>query len=187
MAEADVDAVSAVRVSGWQAAYRGLMPQAYLDAMSVAEDARKRREWFARRRPEAWELVAERAGEVIGWLAAGPARDADLTREAVPTGDAELPSEERESTADRRPAAELMALYVAPALLGTGIGRALLDTGTARARARGYGALYLWVVHGNARARRFYERAGFAPDGAQEAYDVGGWRVPELRYRRTLP
>ncbi|MGG2459658.1 GNAT family N-acetyltransferase [Streptomyces sp. RGM 3693] len=187
MAEGDVDAVSAVRVRGWQAAYQGLMPQAYLDAMSVAEDARQRREWFARRRPEVWELVAERAGEVIGWLAAGPTRDPALTREPAYARHVELPLRQGELSDDRRPAAELMALYVAPARLGTGIGRALLDAGTARARARGYGALYLWVVQGNARAQRFYERAGFAPDGAQEAYDVGGWRVPELRYRRPLP
>ncbi|WP_369359503.1 N-acetyltransferase family protein [Streptomyces sp. cg2] len=174
MTEADVDAVSAVRVQGWQAAYRGLMPQAYLDALSVAEDARRRRERFARRRPEAWELVAERGGEVVGWLAAGPARDTDLAPGgALPAG--------------APPAAEVLALYVTPALLGTGVGRALLTAGTARAGARGFGTLSLWVVRGNARARRFYERAGFAPDGAEEAYDVGGWRVPEVRYRRPLP
>ncbi|MYT30323.1 MULTISPECIES: GNAT family N-acetyltransferase [unclassified Streptomyces] len=174
MTETDVDGVSAVRVRGWQAAYRGLMPQAYLDALSVAEDARKRRERFARRRPEAWQLVAERGGEVVGWLAAGPARDADL----APDGG--LPAE-------APPAAELMALYVAPALIGRGVGRALLSAGTARAGARGFGTLSLWMVRGNDRARRLYERAGFAPDGAEEAYDVGGWRVPELRYRRPLP
>lgn len=63
---------------------------------------------------------------------------------------------------------------------------ALLAAGAARARASGYRALYLWVVRGNARARRFYERAGFVPDGAQEAYEVGGRSVPELRYRRSL-
>ncbi|MEW1657397.1 GNAT family N-acetyltransferase [Streptomyces sp. NPDC093707] len=175
MAEADVDAVAAVRVRGWQAAYRGLMPPAYLDAMSVAEDAGRRREWFARRRPEVWELVAERDGEVVGWLTAGPSRDADLA-----PGEGELAKA-------RPPAAELMALYVAPSLIGTGIGRALLEAGTDRARARGFGALYLWVVRGNARAQRFYERAGFMPDGAEQADDVAGWRVPELRYRRPLP
>ncbi|WP_438485026.1 hypothetical protein [Streptomyces sp. S186] len=94
------------------------MPQAYPDALSVAEDARKRRERFARRRPGAWALPA---------------------------------------------------------------------AGTARAAARGFGALALWVVRGNARARRFSERAGFVPDGSEEAYDVGGWRVPEVRYPRPLP
>ncbi|MFK0291177.1 GNAT family N-acetyltransferase [Streptomyces sp. NPDC090442] len=175
MTEADVDAVAEVRVRGWQSAYRGLMPPAYLAALSVAEDADRRREWFARRRPEAWELVAERSGGVVGWLAAGPARDPDLA-----PGRRELPS-------GRAPVAELLALYVAPPLIGTGVGRALLDAGTAGARARGFGALSLWVVRGNARAQRFYERAGFAPDGAERSEDVAGRRVPELRYRRPLP
>ncbi|GAA2310186.1 GNAT family N-acetyltransferase [Streptomyces caniferus] len=174
MTEADIDAVSAVRVRGWQAAYRGLMPQAYLDAMTVAADAERRRSWFGRRSPEVADLVAERDGEVVGWACVGPARDPDIA-----PGPLELP-------APRPTAGELLALYVSPVLIGTGVGRALLAAGTARARASGYLALYLWVVRGNTRALRFYERAGFVPDGAQEAYEVGGRSVPELRYRRPL-
>ncbi|MGW1377003.1 GNAT family N-acetyltransferase [Streptomyces sp. NPDC002446] len=57
---------------------------------------------------------------------------------------------------------------------------------TARARASGFRTLYLWVVRGNTLAQHFYERAGFVPDGAEEAYEVGGRSVPELRYRRPL-
>ncbi|MEW9515566.1 GNAT family N-acetyltransferase [Streptomyces tubercidicus] len=174
MTEADIEAVSAVRVHGWQTAYRGLMPQGYLDAMSVAEDAERRRSWFGRRSPEVSDLIAERDGAVVGWVCVGPARDPDIA-----PGAEELP-------APRPTAGELLALYVAPALIGTGVGRALMAAGTARARAHGFHTLYLWVVRGNTRAERFYERAGFAPDGAEEAYDVGGSSVPELRYRRSL-
>ncbi len=43
---------------------------------------------------------------------------------------------------------------------------------------------FLWVLKGNARARRFYEIAGFAADGAEEAYEVDGVPVPEVRYVR---
>ncbi|MFF3541920.1 GNAT family N-acetyltransferase [Streptomyces platensis] len=174
MTEADIDAVSAVRVHGWQAAYRGLMPQAYLDTMSVAADAEQRRSWFGRRAPEVSDLVAEREGEVVGWVCVGPSRDPDIA-----PGAGEL-------AAPRPSAGELLALYVTPALIGTGIGRALLSAGTARARAHGFHTLYLWVIQGNTRAQRFYERAGFVPDGAEEASDVGGTEVPELRYRRAL-
>lgn len=174
MTAADVDAVSAVRVRGWQHAYRGLMPQAYLDAMSVAADAGRRRAWFGRRTTEVSDLVAERVGEVIGWASVGPARDPDIA-----PGAEELP-------APRPTAGELLALYVAPDLIGTGVGRALLAAGTADARAKGFDTLYLWVVRGNTLARRFYERAGFVPDGAEESHEVGGRSVPELRYRRRL-
>ncbi|GGU79702.1 N-acetyltransferase [Streptomyces albospinus] len=171
MTEADIDAVAGVRVRGRQAAYQGLMPRAYLDAMSVAEDARQRRERFRRRRPGVFELVAERCGEVIGRVAVGPVRDPDVALEG---------GELRTSP----PAGELLALCVEPGPIGTGVGRALPADGTDRARAGGFGTLYVWVVHGNPHARRFYERAGFAPDGAEEAYDVAGRRVAELRYRR---
>ncbi|MGW8402112.1 GNAT family N-acetyltransferase, partial [Streptomyces lydicus] len=91
-----------------------------------------------------------------------------------------------ELPAPRPTSGELFALYVTPQLIGTGVGRALMAAGTDRARTKGFRALYLWVVRGNTRARRFYERAGFVPDGAEEAYEVGGRSVPELRYWRPL-
>ncbi|MEV1019380.1 GNAT family N-acetyltransferase [Streptomyces sp. NPDC050264] len=157
----DCDAVAEVRVRGWQFAYAGLMPSAYLDAMNVARDAARRRELFGR----SPEYVAERDGAVVGWACHGPPRDRD-----VPPGEAEL-----------------YALYAHPAHLSTGVGRALLDTCTGAAGAAGHSVLRLWVVEGNARARRFYERAGFTADGAREPYEVAGVPVPEVRYARRLP
>ena len=51
--------------------------------------------------------------------------------------------------------------------------------------AAGYASITLWVLEANARARRFYARAGFTPDGARHLLDdLGG--VAEIRYRRTL-
>jgi RimJ/RimL family protein N-acetyltransferase len=45
----------------------------------------------------------------------------------------------------------------------------------------------LWVLDSNARARRFYEAAGFRPDGAVKVDDSHGFVLRELRYRRQLP
>jgi RimJ/RimL family protein N-acetyltransferase len=60
-----------------------------------------------------------------------------------------------------------------------------MDHVLARVSVAGYGCITLWVLEGNARARRFYERAGFAPDGASHGLpDLGG--VTEIRYRRAL-
>lgn len=39
----DCEAVAAVRIGGWRWAYAGLMPRAYLDALSVEADAARRR------------------------------------------------------------------------------------------------------------------------------------------------
>ncbi len=43
MTEAGIDAVSAIRVRGRQTAYAGIVPQPYLDGMTVEDDARERR------------------------------------------------------------------------------------------------------------------------------------------------
>jgi RimJ/RimL family protein N-acetyltransferase len=51
--------------------------------------------------------------------------------------------------------------------------------------AAGYQAITLWVLRDNQRARRFYERAGFLPDGATNVLNgLGG--IIEVRYRRVL-
>lgn len=166
MTESDIDAVATVRVRGWQNAYTGLMPQTYLDGLSVEEDAERRREFFSRGLGDVVNLVAEDGtGEVVGWSCFGPYRDRD-----VPPGDAEL-----------------YALYVHPSLLGTGIGHALLDETRRRVAERGFPHLRLWVLEENRRARRFYERAGFAADGGAETHKVEGAAVPELRYALRLP
>ncbi|WP_408907037.1 GNAT family N-acetyltransferase [Streptomyces atratus] len=160
----DCEAVARVRVRGWQAAYAGLMPQSHLDAMDIAEDAERRREFFAEGNPVV-NVVAERADlGVIGWACYGPYRENG-----------------------RRPArGELYAIYVLPEQIGTGAGRALMAKMLTRATADGFPDLALWVLKENARARRFYERSGFLPDGAEEPFEVDGVLVPEVRYVRVL-
>lgn len=79
-----------------------------------------------------------------------------------------------------------MALYAHPDHWSTGTGRGLMDATLAHLAAAGMAPVLLWVFHDNARARRFYERAGFAPDGAEQLYDAGGVMVPEMRYRDEM-
>jgi len=51
----------------------------------------------------------------------------------------------------------------------------------------GYTQVTLWVLDTNARARRFYEAAGFRADGALKVDDGRGFPLSEVRYRRSLP
>ncbi len=67
------------------------------------------------------------------------------------------------------------------------MGRALLLECVARCTAAGRPRMRLWAVEGNTRARRFYERFGFAPDGAVDPQTVEDVPVPEIRYSRDLP
>jgi GNAT superfamily N-acetyltransferase len=164
MTLADCDRVAEIRIRGWQTAYRGLIPQSYLNALSVEEDAERRRKRFEEGASGTVNLVAEQGGEVIGWACHGPYRDGE-----VRTGDAEL-----------------YALYVRPDRVGTGVGRALLRESADRCACAGYPRMLLWVLKGNTGARRFYERAGFRADGAEEPFEVDGVAVPEVRYAWAL-
>ncbi|MFI5975636.1 GNAT family N-acetyltransferase [Streptomyces sp. NPDC051452] len=162
MTVADCDRVAEIRTGGWRHAYRGLIPQPFLDGLSARADAERRRAGFGRGDGSVVNLVAERAGEVVGWAAHGPSRDGE----------------------EHAGEAELYAIYVDPARLGHGIGRALLAETTKRCAP--CPRLRLWVVRDNAPARRFYERAGFRPDGAEEPFEAGGALVPEVRYVKEL-
>ena len=71
---------------------------------------------------------------------------------------------------------ELYAVYVRAAWYGTGVAQALLDAGL------GDRSAYLWVLEGNTRARRFYERNGFATDGGRQKYrPLDAWEVRMVR------
>ncbi|WP_159774853.1 GNAT family N-acetyltransferase [Streptomyces sp. HM190] len=166
MTVADCRAVAEIRVGGWRTAYAGLVPRSYLDGLDVTADAEKRRALLLKPGNPVVDLVAERAGEVLGWAAYGPYREGDAR-----TGDAEL-----------------YALYVRPGHLGGGVGGALLRASLDRCRTAGHPRVLLWVLKENVRARRFYERHGFAPDGTEEPFEVDGVEIPELRYAlRTGP
>lgn len=76
----------------------------------------------------------------------------------------------------------LRGLYVEPAAQGAGLGAALHDLALSELRAAGHRAATLWVFTANGHARGFYERRGWAPDGAH-----GEWHgAAELRYRQTF-
>ncbi|WP_051857543.1 GNAT family N-acetyltransferase [Streptomyces cellulosae] len=164
MMPADCPRVAGIRIGGWRSAYRGLMPQPYLDTLDVTADAERHRTRLARGDTGVVDLVAELDGAVAGWACHGPYRDGE-TR-----------------TAD----AELYTLYVDPGQYGGGIGHALLQESVRRCAATGHRRVLLWVLKQNTRARRFYERAGFRADGAEEPFEVDGVTVPEVRYAREL-
>ena len=79
--------------------------------------------------------------------------------------------------------AELRDLYVVPAAWGTGVATELMTAALDWIAARGAQEALLWVVEENRRARRFYEREGWAADGETRTSALG---PVELRYRRVL-
>ena len=159
----DARPVATVHIHTWQSAYRGIVPDAYLESMSI--DARERI-WagvIERGAPELW--VAEIDSQVVGWSAFGPSRDADAKPR---TG-------------------ELEAIYVLPQHWKTGTGRALWLITRRRLIERGFASATLWVLADNVRAIHFYTAAGFAPDAASDKQiHCGGRALREIRYETDL-
>ncbi|OJF14674.1 GNAT family N-acetyltransferase [Couchioplanes caeruleus] len=86
---------------------------------------------------------------------------------------------------DEEGVAELTAIHAAPEFVGTGVGRALMrDALPALARIADRAAL--WVLEGNDRARLFYERGGWTPDGNSRIESMGGDTVRLVRYSRPV-
>ncbi len=74
-------------------------------------------------------------------------------------------------------------IYLHPSVWEKGLGARLLAWCEKELAAMGYVVSKLWVFEMNLRARRFYERNGYAQDGkTKEAFDV---RL--LRYGKKLP
>jgi GNAT superfamily N-acetyltransferase len=82
-------------------------------------------------------------------------------------------------------AAELSAIHAAPEFVGTGVGRALMADALPALARLGDRAV-LWVLAGNLRARRFYERGGWAADRTTRTEMWSGEPVAQLRYGRAL-
>lgn len=184
---ADAPAITRVRGESWQAAYEGIIAAPDIARATAAGGA------AADPPPYRRTLVAE-AGEdpaVVGYASFGPERAvAPVSRSPrAAAGDwppRRVPGPESLTAAGRAGlVGELYALYVTPAWWSAGAGRALMERVLTSLRAESYRRAVLWVLADNARARRFYERAGFAPDGASNTLaGLGG--VLEVRYCREL-
>ena len=156
-------AVARVHVRSWQVAYRGLLPDDYLD--SLRSEERAQRYTFGARDPRQPTTIVALTEETIrGFATIAPARDAD----AVGKG-------------------ELCALYVDPDCWGQGIGTALIAAARACLTEQGFRDAILWVLDSNARAYRFYQADGWFAEGSRRMEKHWGILVQELRYTRSLP
>ncbi len=76
------------------------------------------------------------------------------------------------------PEGELDSLYVDPAFIGRGVGRALLDAARVLARGAGFRAL---AIHADPNAEAFYLRHGATRVGEVPSGSIAGRSLPLLR------
>jgi GNAT superfamily N-acetyltransferase len=160
--DVDATAIGQVHVRAWQSAYRGIMPDVYLDGLSALERAGLWRDVLARANPEQMTLVAEGPQGIVGFASGGLSRrppDADVC--------------------------ELYVLNVEPTVWRRGTGSLLLAAFEAWSAGRGYRETELWVAVENQRARSFYERRGWRDTGEVEDDEILGVTLRQCRYRRA--
>jgi ribosomal protein S18 acetylase RimI-like enzyme len=162
--EEDAGDIATVHVRSWQGAYRGQVPQEFLDGLSVMRRELTWRDELGVTPRERLPWIAECDGGIAGFVSAGPCRDPDTDAR---TG-------------------EVYAIYVDPDCWKRGIGRNLLSHATRDLKQAGYAHATLWVLASNDRARRFYEAAGWHSDGRRQTIEIGGTPLDEVRYRREL-
>jgi len=150
----DAAAVAGVHVRTWQAAYEHVFGAEKLKRIDNPERRGRWQRWLAEGE-RVW--VAEEDGRVVGFVWIGDSRDGDG-------------------------AGELFAIYVLPEAWGSGAGAGLMAAARDALRER-YATSILWVLEDNPRARRFYEREGWALDGGRKEDELLGVAVAEVRYR----
>jgi GNAT superfamily N-acetyltransferase len=153
----DADLIASIHAASWQATYRGLLPDAFLDGEVTRERAAY---WQARLNAPGAErrnvVIAERAGEPIGFACV-------------------------ERQPDSAWGVLLDNLHALPGHQGIGVGKLLMQAAVDWTRAQGESRLYLYVLEGNTPAIGFYERQGWKFAGAEPDH-MGGVDITALRY-----
>lgn len=154
----DAEDLARLHITCWRETYQGLLPDAFLDRMSIPVHTRRFRMGLLTPRPLEATLAAADPRGIVGYAQGGPSR------------------------AGKSGEAEVMTLYVLRAVQGRGIGRELM-AGMARVMAaNGATSLMLSVLRDNIPARGFYERLGGRAEAPRREPGPGGVTY-EVSYR----
>lgn len=148
----DAAALGAVYCFSWQKAYKNIVPDAFLEALTVESCT-------AGSISPKHNLVLEDHGAVVGTVSFGAARDEDAKN-----------------------AGEVRAIYVLPDCWKKGYGRLLLCAAAAQLQESGYASYHLWTLKQNQRARGFYEKMGMQNTGRERTLTIGGKDLEEVKY-----
>lgn len=161
----DASAIAEVHIAAWRAAYKGHMPDDFLNSLTLEQKASVWRRALQEPSPGT-TLVWEQQQRIIGFCVYGPLRDADVR--LTHTG-------------------ELVAINFHPHYWRRGFGTVMCQCVIDEGEKRNWESLTLWVLKENHPARRFYERLGFLTDG-KEKCDTKLIGVPlhEVRYRKRF-
>ena len=133
----DAAAIAKVHVETWRTTYGGIIPQHYLDSLTVENRSVGWVRLLEQTAEGLMTLVSEdHDGRIVGFVSAGPLRHRDSRFEG-----------------------EISSLYVLKPYQNAAHGRRLFLAAANRLARMGHKGLFVWVLASNP-ARRFYERLG---------------------------
>lgn len=154
---ADSHEISKIYALSWKMAYRGMIPQDYLDALSEDYWTPKFQKWLSEGTLRA-EILSE-GGVSAGAAAFGRSRD-----ETLPDW------------------GEVVSLYLRPEVFRRGFGTLLMEEAFRFFRENEYRDCYLWVLRENERAQAFYRSLGFRMTPDTVSYEIAGKQIVDCRY-----
>lgn len=169
---ADAGEITRIQAATWRIAYREILPDVALSEIDT-DDAVVRWRHTIEHGPARVFLATE--GEWrVGFCAAGPAPVTEsASADGAPPADAET-------------VVLISTLLVEPRWGRRGHGGRLLATAAAAMRDVGGTRGICWVPEADEASLRFYQRAGWTPDGTVRTLDASGRELRELRLTGTL-
>lgn len=145
--------ISNIYEQSWKYAYKGIIPQAYLDSIPKGQ-------WCgAFDNPDRYTLVMLDDEKIIGTSTYCKSRFEDY-----------------------KDWSEIVSIYFLPEYMGKGYGKPLLEQAVEELKTMGFQTVFLRVLEDNHRARHFYEKCGFKYGGKYYDDTIGGKRLRELQY-----
>lgn len=158
----DVYDISRIYALSWKSAYRGIVPNTYLDDLredfwveffngSINEESINVKMIFHNEVP-------------VGAVAYGMSRDESL-----------------------KDFGEIFSIYLLPEYFGKGFGNKLLESALDDLKSLGFNNVYLWVLENNINAQSFYMRNGFYKTNNKSYIEIQGERLIDIRYEYSFP
>lgn len=145
--------ISKIYESSWKYAYKGIIPQDYLDSIPTGQWAN------CIHKTGMNSLVLIERGRMIGTAGFCKSRWEEYSDYG-----------------------EVVSIYFLPDYIAKGYGRLLLNKCIEELNQCGFRKVLLWVLEDNYRARKFYERNGFIDSGVFMDDNIGGKDVREVLY-----
>jgi|TARA_A100000164_G_scaffold347892_1_gene349652 GNAT superfamily N-acetyltransferase len=169
--ENDIPALAELHCQGWVDSYEDLIPQDYLDGLTAESFAEKWQKWM----PDdiSTTLMAEdENGNPAGFCMFGPLKTPVPGQSSI------------------RPiySAEIYAIYLSKDHWGKGLAQQFFHESAKALKEQKHYSMALWVVGGNKRACKFYDKMGGQRIG-KKVVEIGGRNVKEacFGWRDTAP